>query len=145
MMLRLNTIRLLLALFVAFTGVSIARTSFAAFDWGSDCSTGATGINETVPYRATIDLGTIPGGKLDVSIELDAEQDIDIVLIDVETGIEIISWPDGLLNGDDQECTTWRGARYSYSGYNGGQSISTVGDEWIRIEGQSNREFEMRV
>lgn len=144
-MLRPTTIRLVLAVFIAFTGVSIARTSFAAFNWGGDCSTGASAFDESVPYRATVVLGTIPSGKRDVTIELDADHDIDIVLVDVETGTEIVAWPDGHLNGDAEECANWRGARYCYSGYNGGQTLSTVGDEWIRIEGASNRELEMRV
>lgn len=68
-------------------------------------------------------------------IELDSTRDLDIVLVDLETGTETIAWPDGMLSGASEECRAWRGARYCYSGYNGDQTAGGLGDEWIRIDG----------
>jgi len=90
-------------------------------------------------------VGTIPAGKADVIISLTADADVDIQLIDALTGVGIIAWPDGELSGAGEACTTWQGVEYCYSGYNGGQTAGTYGNEWIEIHGVTNRELTMRA
>ena len=114
------------------------------FDWGGDCSSGDGVFQQNIPLRATEFVGTIPAGKRDVGIRLDAEVDVDVQLIDVATGTEIIAWPAGLLNGAGESCTNYEGVRYCYSGYNGHGGLGK-GHEYIRIEGDTNRELEMRA
>ena len=132
--------RIALAL-LALTGTAHANT----FDWGGDCSWGDGVFDQAIPYYQTATIGDVPGGKADVGIRLDSTNDVDIQLIDVETGTEIIAWPSGLLNGPGEECTTFHGVRYCYSGYNGDPSIGGAGSEWIRIEGDTNRPLVMRA
>ena len=135
---------LLLTALIAGIGVTLVTSSaFADFNWGGDCSDGEGSFTQEVPHREARTVGTIPSGKRNVEIALDAYTDIDIRLVDVATGIEIIAWPDGLLSGANEECTTYEDVIYCYSGYNGVNG--NPGDEWIRIEGDTNREVEMRV
>ncbi len=65
--------------------------SNAQFDWGGDCSDGAGSFDVSVPTRATLLPGTIPDGKSNVLVELNAARDLDIVLVDVSTGTEIVA------------------------------------------------------
>lgn len=121
---------------------SVARAS--GFDWGSDCSAGDGRFEQAIPFRQTVTIGRIPAGKRAVGIRLDAANDVDVQLIDVATGTEIIAWPGGLLNDAGEACTDYEGVRYCYSGYNGYGGLGT-GHEYIRIEGDTNRELEMRA
>ena len=54
-----------------------------------------------------------------------------------------IAWPSGLVNGASEECTTYEGVEYCYSGYNG--DGVNLGNEWIRVNGTTNRELTMRA
>ena len=117
----------------------------AGFEWGGDCSSGSGAFTEFVPRTQTMSVGVIPSGKRSVAVSLESAQDVDIQLIDVATGTEIIAWPNGLLNGATEDCTTYEGVTYCWSGYNGGQTVPTRGNEWIRINGDSNRDVELTV
>jgi len=134
-----KTLLTLLMLFAFPTAAS------AGFDWGSDCSEGSGAFQQFIPHDAITSVGDIPSGKLDVFIELQADTDVDVQLIDVMTGTEIIAWPDGLLNGPSEECVEFDDVTYCYSGYNGDQSAWGRGDEWIEIIGATNRLLEMRA
>jgi hypothetical protein len=99
-----------------------------------------------------LDVGEIPPSKNNVEISLDSVEDVDIQLIDKETGHEIIAWPNGDLNGASEECTTYEGVQYCYSGYNGDCSTSSngtngcsYGKEWIRVTGATNRQLVMKA
>lgn len=115
----------------------------AGFDWGSDCSSGSGSFSQSIPQHATVSVGEIPARKRNVRVELAAEEDVDVQLIDVQTGTEIIAWPSGILNGPTEECTTYHGVEYCYSGYNG--NGTDLGSEWIEVRGDTNRTLEMRA
>lgn len=117
----------------------------ATFDWGGDCESGGGEFQQPIDWNDTVTVGLIPAGKANVTIELTADHDIDVQLIDVVTGDEIIAWPYGLLNGPSEKCANYKGATYCYSGYNGDQTANGLGNESIRIEGLTNRELEMRA
>ena len=117
----------------------------AGFDWGGDCSTGAGEFEQYIPFDGVAYVGDIPSGKLDVRIELFADADLDVQLIDVLSGTEIIAWPAGLLSGPSEECASFDDVTYCYSGYNGDQTAWGLGDEWIEIVGATNRLLEMRA
>jgi hypothetical protein len=125
--------------------VSPGSDQALGFDWGSDCSEGSGSFVRRLNRNANAAVGTIPAAKRHVTVKLTSASDVDIQLADEATGFEIIAWPNGLLAGDAEECAEYAGARYCYSGYNGGQSDDTLGDEWIRIEGDSNRAVVMRA
>jgi hypothetical protein len=125
------------ALFFASTSAQ------AAFDFGGDCSSGEGTFQQPVTHRQTVTVGSIPINKRNVSIELASEDDVDIQLIDEETGDEIIAWPYGLLNGATEACTMYKNARYCYSGYNGKNGMKGV--EWIRVDGDTNRPLVMKA
>ncbi len=113
------------------------------FDWGDGCSDGSGTFSQAIPYRDTVTVGEIPVGRGTVAITLNSAVDVDVQLIDKATGTELIAWPNGMLSGADEACTTYEGLEYCYSGYNGvgGQ----LGNEWIRISGVTNRVLVMRA
>jgi hypothetical protein len=117
----------------------------SGFDWGGDCSTGSGQFQANVPQGQTSVVGTIPVRKRDVRIDLTSPTDVDVQLIEVATGHEIIAWPYGDLNGPSQACTSYKGVDYCYSGYNGDQTQSGRGNEWIEVHGDTNIELEMRA
>jgi len=125
--------------------LALPLVAHAEFDWGQDCEDGGGAFTQYVPYWNTSVVGEIPGDRRDVFILLDADADVDVQLIDVSTGTEIIAWPDGLLDGPTAECTWWQSVRYCYSGYNGDQTAEGLGREWILIQGPTSRATEMRV
>ncbi len=117
----------------------------AGFDWGGDCSSGTGEFEQFVPRNQTATVGQVPEGKASVRIDLTAADDVDVQLIDVLTGTEIIAWPSGLLSGPTEDCATWQGVEYCWSGYNGDGTVSGLGNEWIEIHGVTNRELTMKA
>ena len=123
----------------------LSNMARADFDWGADCSSGEGSFDQNIQRNAVVDVGEIPIGKGNIEILLNSDEDVDIQLIDAITGQEIIAWPNGLLNADDEGCTQYEGLRYCYSGYNGGQTSDSLGHEWIRVDNTSNRRLLMRA
>ena len=113
------------------------------FDWGSACEDGSGSFSQDIAKDATVSVGTIPVDKDSVRIELRADSDVDIQLIDEQTGTELIAWPGGMLSGSSESCTTYEEVEYCYSGYNG--DGSNLGHEWIEINNATNRPVEMRA
>lgn len=113
------------------------------FNWGGACEGGSGEFQQPIAHQAVIDVGEIPPEKNNVQINLNSEADVDIQLIDKETGHKIIAWPDGDLHGLGEECTTYEGAEYCYSGYNG--DGTNYGHEWIRVNGATNRQLVMKA
>lgn len=120
-------------------------TAFAGFDWGGDCSEGGGDFDQFIAQGGITVIGEIPPGKLDIRIDLMSPTDVDVQLVDLLTGEEIIAWPNGLLSGPAEECAEFAGVTYCTSGYNGNQTMSGRGYEWIEIIGTSNRRLEMRA
>ncbi len=102
-------------------------------------------FTQPIARDAVVRVGAIPAGKEAVRIALDSRADVDVQLIDDATGTEIIAWPNGLLNGSSEDCVTFRGVEYCYSGYTGGQSAATLGEEWIEVRGTTNRPLTMKA
>lgn len=102
-------------------------------------------FGQYVPLNRTIAVGTIPAGKTQVLIELTAAQgrDVDIQLVDVVTGTEIIAWPNGILFDDAYQETVYEGMLIRYTGYNG--INGNVGHEAIQVAGRVTRDLEMRA
>ncbi|MBW1878421.1 MAG: hypothetical protein JRJ84_08675 [Deltaproteobacteria bacterium] len=86
------------------------------------CNERGQGVfSQFVAYGDTVTVGDIPLGKTNVVVELDAGygNDIDIQLVDAETGDPIVAWPNGVLNGPGEEEVRYRDMTVGYSGYNG--------------------------
>ena len=113
------------------------------FDWGEDCSSGNDSFQQYISQNNTVVVGTIPAGKRAVRIDLQSSNDVDVQLIDAQTGTEIIAWPNGLMNGAGLESTSYAGATYRYSGYNG--TGGRQGYEFIEVVGETNRDVVMRA
>ena len=113
------------------------------FDWGGACESGSGAFQQFIQKDVTVDVGDIPDNKRDVRIELKSDKDVDIQLIDVATGTELIAWPNGMLKGEGEECSSFEGVEFCYSGYNGvdGQ----LGNEWIEIKGDTKRTMLMKA
>lgn len=122
---------------------SVGETDTGGFDWGDACEDGSGTFSQDIDHQATATIGTIPAGKASVRIDLKSDKDVDIQLVDVESGTELIAWPNGLLSGADEDCTTWKDVEYCYSGYNG--DGSNLGHEWIEIRGTTNRAVQMQA
>ncbi len=123
----------------------LATPAYGSFDWGGDCTSGDGNFVEFVPQAAFAEVGVIPAGKVNVDIELTSANDVDIQLIDEATGTEIIAWPNGLLNGPANGCATYEGVEYCWSGYNGDQTANGKGNEFIQINGTTNRSLVMKA
>lgn len=113
-------------------------------------------FQQDVASSGTIDVGEIPAGKKDVTINLKAAggKDVDVQLFDLadksefDEGKAIIAWcgtrgcNKGLLNGPLFGTAEYQEVTYEYSGYNG---ISHKGDETISVVGVTNRPLMMKV
>ena len=118
------------------------------FNWGSRCDGGSGSFEQAIEQDALVEVGAIPAEKHQVRIELSSQSDVDIQLIDQETTFKIIAYPDGLLGGEDgnaQACATWNEVEYCYSGWDGDQTASGKGNEWITITGDTNRPLTMKA
>ena len=132
--------RPLLALAVLAALLSPAH---ARFDWGTGCEAGQGKFKQPVAENGVLKVGDIPKGKTDVEIELRSDKDVDIRLYDLNK--EIVAWPKGILSGSKQGSTSYAGVVITYSGYNGGQTTATIGHEFIRFKGTTDRNLVMKV
>lgn len=123
----------------------LPTTHAETFDWGDDCTSGSGNFAQYIDQSTTEDVGYIPTDKSNVEIALTSATDVDVQLIDVATGTEIIAWPGGLLNGASYDCVTYEDVEYCYSGYNGDQTTTGYGNETITINGNTNRDLQMRA
>ena len=110
-----RSIMLATTTFLAF-GLALAPTTAKAegFDWGSDCSTGDGQFSQYVPQGQSVSIGVIPAGKRALGVRLASAVAVDIQLVDVATGTQIIAWPRGIINGANEACATYEGATYCY-------------------------------
>jgi hypothetical protein len=165
--------------YIRITGVTTTPLMMRAFayasgeakvtySWGEsedDCCLGlgpcGGSFEQDVAKDAVLDVGDIPVGKLDVTINLKTpdNKDVDVQLYDLtETfpfreGAAIVAWcasPGtcniGKLNGPNADSVFYPdadGLEYSYTGYNG--QNGNLGDETISIAGETDRELRMKV
>ena len=101
------------AILIAVTVTAASMINIPAqaegFDWGETCSSGEGEFEQYIAYYSDITVGEIPAGKANVEIQLRSPEDVDVRLIDTETGHQIIAWPNGNLNGAGQDCTIYHG------------------------------------
>ena len=113
------------------------------FDWGSPCEGGDGSFAKSIPKSAVEVIGDIPGDKYNVRIDLKSDADVDVQLVDIDSGTELIAWPDGILSGSGEECGTYEGIEFCYSGYDG--DGTNRGYEWIEVKGETKRNMRMRA
>ena len=120
-------------------------------------------FTEEVPEGETVVIGDIAVGKKNLLVKLASEEDVDIQLYDVgdkakescpDNGQAIVAYSEedntcakGALGNNDgkEESTTYAGLNFTYSGYYGGQTESTYGNEWIKIDGVTNTVLTMKA
>ena len=118
-------------------------TYVGGFDWGSACEDGKGTFAQPIASQDTVTVGSIPVDRAGVRIDLTSPKDVDIQLINEETGFEIVAWPNGDLNLSDEDCTMHHGIKICYSGYNG--VGGEHGHEWIEVRGTTNRALVMKA
>jgi len=128
--------------FLLFSTFSIPVN--AGFEWGgSGQCTGSGTFQQQINLRSIVTVGSIPVGKQDIYIELRSPKDVDIQLYDKATGAKIVHWPSGILKGSGYQTTNTAGVQVIWSGYNG--DGSGLGNEYIRLNGTTSRELEMKA
>ena len=121
-------------------------TAAVEYQWQApdDCVDAGDGaFSQYVPHQATVLVGDIPAGKgnVDIALTAAAGRDVDVQLWDGTTAI--IAWPNGLLNGPEQQTVDYQDLRVTWSGYNGRDG--DWGAEDIRISGVLPDTLTMKV
>lgn len=155
--------RIAMYAFAFETGVA-----FVEYEWDrvqTACCLGVAAcggsFSQTIAQDQTVDIGEIPLDKKNLRVELSAgADDVDIQLFDLDDtacanqgGQAIIAYSEttgcgkGSLGNNDgsQESTIYQNVNYSYSGYYGGGTSATYGDEWIQLSGKTNRRLMMKA
>jgi hypothetical protein len=115
------------------------------YSWDTVDTSGSGSFEQLIEENLIVNVGEIPAGLNDVFIQLVSNKDVDIQLYDKTTGDAIIAWPEGILSGDKEQSTSYHDVLINWSGYNGGQTNDTLGNEYIRLSGKTNRPFVMKV
>ena len=132
-------------LFIFVVLVFALADAEGAFDWGGDGDGGDGTFTTQTEQRAAIVVGEIPAGLSGVEISLESTNDVDLRLYDKETNATIIGWPDGILSLPSMQTADYQGVSIVYSGYNGDQTATGKGKEYIRILDTTNRPLIMKV
>jgi len=120
-----------------------------------------------IAQNSVVNIGEIPVGKKNLRVTLTSPADVDIQLYDLDDagcaasgGKAIIAYTEttstcgtGALGNNDgtPESTTYptnsndEGRLYEYSGYYGGQTADTYGNEYVVVNGVSNRRLMMKA
>ncbi len=112
-------------------------------DSASPSASGSGDFNQEIVYRDTVIVGDIPPGVNDLYITLKSDEDVDIQLYDKDSGVKIIVWPDGILNGSSHQSTIYQEMQIEWSGYNG--DGTGLGHEYIKITGATTRNLTMKA
>ena len=130
------------------------QAGFATVDYSwtgtKDCTEG-TGVaasgsgsfEQQILKEDIVDVGEIPVGLNDLSIQLISSNDVDIQLYDADSGTAIIAWPSGILNGSSKQTTNYQGMSIEWSGYSG--DGSELGHEYIKITGVTTKKLMMKA
>jgi hypothetical protein len=133
------------ALFIFAALVFGPTDAEAGFDWGDWCDGGNGSFSMQTEQQAAVVVGEIPAGLSGVEIKLLSTNDVDIQLYDKETNTAIVAWPDGILNLPNEHITDYVGVTIEYSGYNGDQTPTGKGNEYIKILDTTNRPLIMKA
>ena len=120
-----------------------AGTVAANYSWGS--SGGSGSFSQEVLQNARAVVGTIPTGISNLSVTLDAQNDLDIELWDGDTFV--VGWvADGVearISSPNEITGEYNGVTITWSGWDG--TNGNLGDEFIQIMGTTQNEFVMKV
>ena len=105
--------------FILMAILLITTPAHAGFNWGDACTPGKGTFSQEIANKARAKVGVIPAGKANVVVNLTSPVDVDIQLVDTNSGTKIVDWQGGLLAGSGKACKTFGGVQYCYSGYNG--------------------------
>ena len=110
---------------------------------GRNAENGSGTFQQQILHQAVVTVGDIPVGIDNLSIQLISDKDVDIQLYDKDNGVEIIAWPNGILNGSSKQTTNYKGMNIEWSGYNG--DGSGLGHEYIKISGTTTQNLTMKA
>lgn len=124
------------------------------FNFGTKCAAGDGEFTQFVKKDEAVVVGQIPVDKNNIRLKLNAVQDVDLQLWDLEaipSALPIIGYEDlltikqgeSLMSESFAQAQTYEGVEYKWSGFDGvdGQK----GNEFIDIIGLTNRRLEMRA
>lgn len=108
-----------------------------------NAESGSGTFQQQILHQAVVTVGDIPVGIDNLSIQLISDKDVDIQLYDKDNDVEIIAWPNGILNGSSKQTTNYKGMNIEWSGYNG--DGSGLGHEYIEISGTTTQNLTMKA
>ncbi len=115
------------------------------FDFGGGSEGGGGSFSQSVSRYGRAIVGTIPVGVSNLTIDLTAENDLDIELWDGDTFV--VGWEaDGVkaqIYSAFEITRKYGGVSITWSGWNG--TNGSRGNEFIRLEGTTQNEFVMKV
>jgi len=132
----------------------------SGFVFDDSCDPGSGTVEKTVVLGEYSEIGRIPTGKFDLTIELESNVDVDIVLFDLSARtdnnriVAIVKWcteqeiVDGIENCGvlgstaTEQTAPYQGMLITYSGY---EPAKGPGYEFVRIQGMTTRPLEMGV
>lgn len=127
-----------------FATVNYTWTGTEGCSEGSGVAASGSGsFEQQILDKTTIEVGEIPVGLNDLSINLVSSKDVDIQLYDANSGQAIIAWPSGILNGPSKQNTDYQGMKIEWSGYNG--DGSGLGHEYIKVTGLTTVKLIMKA
>jgi len=127
-----------------FANVDYLWTGTQGCTEGSSTAANGSGtFQQQILHQATVTVGDIPTDIDELSIQLISDNDVDIQLYDKDNGIEIIAWPNGILNAANKQTTSYKGMNIEWSGYNG-DGIN-YGHEYIKISGVTTQNLTMKA
>lgn len=105
-------------------------------------------FEQYVPADDVIEVpGIIPADIEDLSIQLDADMDVDIQLFDIDSHQALVGWKIGaFLNRGYPSSQQYNGVMIEYSGYYGiGKACVDQGKEYINISGVTRNRMAMKL
>lgn len=124
-------------------------------DFSGGCGAGSGSFTMQMKTANRYQLvGLIPADKTGVRVSLQAENDLDIQLHDIDDndiyreGRAVVAWCRtpcnlGVLNKRTEEATNYKGMAVTYSGYGGVEEMK--GNEFVDIRGSTSVEFTLGV
>ncbi|KAK3248070.1 hypothetical protein CYMTET_42452 [Cymbomonas tetramitiformis] len=142
---------------LAVTLACCVTLSQAGFDFGGGCEGGGGTFEAELAEGAKATIGTIPPGKWDVHVYLEAMSDVDIQLYDLDDtskfseGKAVIAWCEpastcniGVLGSEAGVASaTYEEMSVEYSGYEGVDG--KLGKEYVKFTGITTRNLEMKA
>ena len=124
-------------------GYAVVKYSWTGKDNCTPKSKGKGAFNQNIHQHVSTTVGEIPKGISNLSVTLNAANDIDMQLFSA-SGKAIVSWkPQGLLSGPTQKSISYNGMKIEWSGYEGVNGKK--GNEYIKISGNITEALTLKV